>query len=138
MLNKVSQAPLNQISLALLYDAGMSTGERLRILRKKNGLSGEKLAAYMGVSKSMVSQWENNDGVPSTERLMLLRQHIVFSVDWLLFDEPVYTTSDPKLVSIMHTLEPRAEYVKDAAVKAVLSTCELVGRAKANGTDTNG
>lgn len=139
MLNKHSQASLNQSGLALLYDAVMSTGERLRQLRKKNGLTGEQLAEYMGVSKSMVSQWENDEGVPSTERLLLLRQHIIFSVDWLLFEEPVYSTSDPKLISIMHALEPRAEYVKDAAVKAVLTNCELADQAKENGeTGTHG
>lgn len=61
------------------------------------------------------------------------------NADWLADEEgdmmysATYSTNDPKLVAIMHALEPRAEYVKDAAVKAVLTNCELADQAKANG-----
>lgn len=45
-----------------------------------------------------------------------------------------YSTNDPKLVAMLKVMEPQAEYVKDAAVKAVLTTCELADRARSNGT----
>jgi transcriptional regulator with XRE-family HTH domain len=138
MLNTNSQAPLNHIGLASLYHSRMSIGARLRKLREDNKLSGDKFGELMGVTKGMVSQWEADQGKPSTDRLLLLRAHIDFSFDWLLYGESVYATNDPKLVAIMHALEDRAEYVKDAATAAVLTTCELAERAKANGTGTHG
>ena len=84
----------------------------------------------------MVSQWESDLITPPTDRLIELRKHLKFSFDELLqpADLVTYSTSDPKLVSILHALEPRPEYVKDAAVKAILSNCELDDRAKSNGT----
>jgi transcriptional regulator with XRE-family HTH domain len=85
MLNKYSQAPLNHHGLRHLYHARMSVGARIRQLRNSLGLSGERFGELMGVSKGMVSQWESDDGIPSTERLMLLRKHVDFSLDWLLF-----------------------------------------------------
>jgi len=136
MVNNYSQASLNLVGLALLYAQDMSIGARLRQLRTANKLSGEKLGELCGVSKGMVSQWESDLTTPPTDRLIELHKHIDFSFDWLLNGESkanTYATSDPKLVAIMRALEPRAEYVKDAAVSAVLTTCELAERAKANG-----
>lgn len=139
MLNNYSQVPLNPLGLALLYPAGMSIGTRLRQLRESKGWNQDELGERMGnVSKRMVSQWENDQGTPTTERLLLLREHIDFSFDWLLSDQSVYTTRDPKLVAVLHALEDRPEYVKDAAVKAVLTNCELADQAKSNGTDSHG
>ncbi len=114
----------------------MSIGAKLIQLRKSKGWNQDQMGEAMGgVTKGMISQWENDHGRPPTDKLLLLRQPIEFSFDWLLSDESVYTTTDPKLVSILHALEPQAEYVKDAAVSAVLTACELASRAKNNGTD---
>ena len=38
----------------------------------------------MGVSKGMVSQWENNIVTPPMDRLIELHKHLDFSFDWLL------------------------------------------------------
>lgn len=112
----------------------MSIGARLRQLRIRNNLSGEKLGELCDVTKGMVSQWESDMTTPPTDRLLKLRQHLSFSFDWLLLgeDRKIYSTSDPKLGEIMQVLEPRAEYVKDAAVTAVISACCLADRAKSN------
>lgn len=116
------------------YVDDMSIGARLRQLRQRHHLSGEKLGELCGVSRSMVSQWESDMTTPPTDRLLQLRKHIGFSFDWLLYgeEEKVYSTSDPKLGAIMQVLEPCAEYVKDAAVSAVITTCTLADRAKSN------
>lgn len=136
MLNIISQAPLNHRCLIALYSGQMTIGARLRQLRIRNKLSGEKFGELCGVTKGMVSQWESDLITPPTDRLIELRKHLKFSFDELLqpADLVTYSTSDPKLVSILHALEPRPEYVKDAAVKAILSNCELDDRAKSNGT----
>lgn len=137
MLNDISQPPLNLYGTKYLYYQDMSIGTRLRQLREANNLSGEQLGEMMGVTKGMVSQWESDMGnPPTTERLLMLHKHINFSLDWLLLDEEnVYSTSDPKIIAVCRAMEPQAEYVKDAAASAVLTTCELATRARANGTD---
>lgn len=112
--------------LITLYIAPMSIGARLRQIRLRNNLSGEKFGELCGVTKGMVSQWESDLITPPTDRLIELRKHLVFSFDELLLSGPVitYSTSDPKLVCILRALEPRDEHVKEAAVKATLSHCE--------------
>lgn len=136
VLNVSSQAPLNLWHKKNLYHQEMSIGTRLRQLRESNNLSGDQLGEIMGVTKGMVSQWESDMGnPPTTERLLLLHKRIHFSLDWLLLDEEnVYSTSDPKIIAVCKAMEPQAEYVKDAAASAVLTTCELAVRAR-NGTD---
>lgn len=141
MLYTTSQVILDQVRLGFLYPDGMSIGTRLRQLRTSRSLSQDKLGELCGVTKGMVSQWELNIVTPPTDRLLELHKHLKFSFDWLLNgedDATTYATNDPKLVAVMHALEDRAEYVKDAAVTAVLTTCELAERAKANGTGTHG
>jgi Predicted transcriptional regulators len=110
-------------------------GKRLRQLRETNGLSGEEFGEIMGVTKAMVSQWESDHGKPGTKRLLMLSEkNRIFFLYWLLRGESVYSTRDPKLAAILRVMEPQAEYVKDAAVSAVLTTVELADRAKSNGT----
>lgn len=102
-----------------------------------------KLSEISGVSQSLISQLEKSETATGSEYTNRLARALRISADWLA-DEigemipNVYSTSDPKLVSILQALEPRAEYVKDAAVKAVLSTCELAEQAKANGSSSTG
>lgn len=112
----------------------MTIGARIRQLRNQNSLSGEKFGELCGVSKGMVSQWESDLVTPPTERLLELHKHLAFSFDWLLNGSTVYSTTNPKIGSAMMAMEQSADYVQDAAVSAVLSTCELAERAKANGT----
>ena len=42
----------------------MTIGERIKALRKKNGLTQEKLAENLGVSYQAVSKWECNVSIP--------------------------------------------------------------------------
>jgi transcriptional regulator with XRE-family HTH domain len=110
----------------------MSIGSRLRQLRKANNLSGDKLGELCGVTKGMVSQWESGDTTPPTDRLLALHKHLKFSFDWLLSgedNETTYSTSDPTLVEILKVLEPRNDYLKTAAFKAVVTTVDLVEHA---------
>lgn len=83
-LNAKSQAPLNHIDLVFLYTTSMSIGERIRQIRESHKLSGEAFGDLCGVSKGMVSQWENNIVTPPMDRLLLLREKFDFSFDWLV------------------------------------------------------
>jgi transcriptional regulator with XRE-family HTH domain len=141
MLYNRCQVVLDHFGLGILYSSHMSIGSRLRQLRTSKKMSQERFGDLCGVTKGMVSQWELDIVTPPTDRLIELHKHMDFSFDWLLNGESkatTYVTSDPKLVAILRALEPQAEYVKDAAASAVLTTCELAERAKANGTGTDG
>lgn len=55
--------------------------------RRKKGLSQEKTAEYMGVSRQAVTKWEAGISRPSSDNLIKLAQLLEVSVDMLLGDE---------------------------------------------------
>lgn len=133
MLYTKSQAILDRFSTALLYAHSMSIGARLRELRNSMELNQEQFGEICGVTKGMVSQWELDIVTPPTDRLMEIHKKHPFSFDWLLNGETVYSTTNRKIGSALMAMEQSADYVQEAAVQAVLTTCELAQRAKANG-----
>lgn len=59
-------------------------GDYLRRLRAENGLSQEKLAEKLGVSRQSVSKWEQGYAVPDTDNMMKLSKLYGVSVDDIL------------------------------------------------------
>ena len=78
--------------------------ERMKELREANRMEQTTLAAKLGVSKQSVSNWENNNILPSIE--MLLKICDVFSVssDYLLgrSNEVALDVSDISLDHVAH------------------------------------
>ena len=64
----------------------MTFGEKLFKLRKERGLSQEALAEKVNTTRQAISKWENNQGFPETEKLMLLSNIFEVSIDFLLND----------------------------------------------------
>lgn len=62
----------------------MTLGEKIRTLRKKAGLSQEALAEKLGVSRQAVSKWENDNGMPETEKLINMAKLFGVSLDTLI------------------------------------------------------
>ncbi|HOL12748.1 MAG TPA: helix-turn-helix transcriptional regulator, partial [Bacillota bacterium] len=62
----------------------MDFSEKLRTLRKQHGLSQEELAHRLGVSRQAVSKWENGQGFPDTDKLLVLSNMFAVSLDYLL------------------------------------------------------
>lgn len=62
-------------------------GPRLIQLRRKYKLSQARLGELCGVSKAAVSQWETGGAMPEIKKLLELRLHLDFSLDWLLTGE---------------------------------------------------
>lgn len=62
----------------------MTFGEKLLKLRKEKGLSQEALAEQLNTSRQAVSKWENNQGYPETEKLILISNLFNISIDSLL------------------------------------------------------
>ena len=67
----------------------MSFAENLQAFRKKNGLTQEDLAELLGVSRQAVSKWEQGDGYPEVEKLLILADKLGVSLDALMGREPL-------------------------------------------------
>lgn len=62
----------------------MTLGERIKECRKKAGLSQEKVAELVGISRQAVTKWETNQSAPSTENLFKLAEIFGTTVDMLM------------------------------------------------------
>lgn len=74
----------------------MNLGEKIYKLRKEKGLSQEALAELVGTTRQAVSKWENNQGYPETEKLLMISNVFEVSVDFLLKDEKTDTGMEEK------------------------------------------
>jgi transcriptional regulator with XRE-family HTH domain len=86
---------------SILREAGRMAenqlGEKIAHYRKERGLSQEKVAEYMEVSRQAVTKWENNSSRPSSDNLIKLAKLFEISVDALLDNEVVEDSSDEKI-----------------------------------------
>lgn len=64
----------------------MSFGEKLFTLRKSKGLSQEALAEKLNTSRQAISKWENDQGYPETDKLIMIGNIFEVSMDYLLKD----------------------------------------------------
>lgn len=62
----------------------MKLGEKIYILRKRQGLSQEDLAGALNVSRQSISNWETGASNPEINKLTLLATKLGTSVDFLL------------------------------------------------------
>ena len=72
----------------------MEFREKLQNLRKSQGMSQEKLAELLNVSRQAVSKWESGQGYPETEKLIKISEMFNVSLDYLLKTEE-YSTVKP-------------------------------------------
>ena len=70
----------------------MSIGERIRKLRKKNGLSQAELGETVGVESNTISRWERNDLIPKGTSLARVARALNTTSAYLLEE-----TNDPSL-----------------------------------------
>ena len=59
-------------------------GNKLKYLRQQANLSQEELSKIFGVRKSTISNWENDHGEPSYEKLRDIAEYFDVSIDYLL------------------------------------------------------
>ncbi len=62
-------------------------GERLKLLRKRKGLSQKELASAVGTSQGHISCIEKNEKTPGGELLISLKKFFGVNLDWLLAGE---------------------------------------------------
>lgn len=65
----------------------MTLGERIKTCRQQAGMSQEKAAELIGVSRQVVTKWESDQTAPSTENLFRLAEALDIPVERLLAPE---------------------------------------------------
>ena len=70
----------------------MTLGEKIKSLRKRLGMSQEKLAELMGISRQAVAKWENGQSAPSTANLFKLAEILNTTTAFLLADDDAKDT----------------------------------------------
>lgn len=85
-------------------------GDRIKYLRKARGINQVELAKLLDVSKQTVSNWENNNILPSIEMLVRISRCFSVSTDYLLeLDDRKYIEvsclSDNQLAHIQQIID---------------------------------
>ena len=81
----------------------MELGKRIYDLRVKSGLSQDKLAELLDVSRQSISKWENNLAVPDLDKIVKLSNIFDISLDELIKGEVVKTNDiDPNTTNHQH------------------------------------
>ena len=62
----------------------MNISDRIQLLRKQRGLSQEQLADEIGVSRQLVSKWENEQAVPDVDKISFLSEYFNTTTDYIL------------------------------------------------------
>ena len=62
----------------------MTLGQRIKECRQKAGLSQEKVAELVGVSRQAVTKWESDQSAPNTDNLFKLAEILGTTVDFLI------------------------------------------------------
>lgn len=94
----------------------MTLGERIKQLRKENGMTQVDMAQKLGVTKGTVSTWETNSRVPGFETLNQMCDMFQRSLDYLMgrsddATPPVPTQEELTELAMSQVAEDLTEYV---------------------------
>lgn len=91
----------------------MALGEKIKACRQVAGMSQEKVAELVGVSRQAVTKWEVNQSAPNTENLFKLAEIFGTTVDMLLASEDENKQSPAEQIYYLYNMEEE----KKAAIK---------------------
>ena len=99
----------------------MALSDRIKNCRQSAGLSQEKVAELVGVSRQAVTKWETGQSAPSTENLFRLAEILGTTVDFLLTDEEKSSPTPAEQIYYLYKLEQEQK----AALRAVQRKARL-------------
>ncbi len=94
-------------------------GYKLKYLREQDGLSQSQLAKNLNVQTSTISNWENNRGEPTFDKLKEIADYFTVSIDYLLD----YTDDNEKEIEEMKQM---IKNVKKSDLKKALKIIEML------------
>lgn len=97
----------------------MSFAENLKQLRREKQLSQEELAELLDVSRQAVSKWEQGNGYPEVEKLLLLSSKLRVSLDSLMETE-IAQKSKPQMEDVAGTI------TITSPIERVIATCHKI------------
>lgn len=108
----------------------MTLGERIRGCRKHAGMTQERVAGMLGISRQAVAKWEKNQSAPNTENLFRLAELFGTTVDLLLYDDeaPGHSTAE-QVHRVSRRDEERKAHERRAQRKSNLLAAGLVAGA---------
>ena len=71
----------------------MTFAEKLKSMRKQSGMSQEKLAEKIGVSRQAITKWESNTGIPDIENIKIETQRLTITEFTMDMAEAVHNMS---------------------------------------------
>ena len=83
----------------------MLFNEKLKMLRKENGLTQEELAEKLMVSRQAITKWESGDGIPDIENLKQISIVFGTTIDELVKEEKNVTIDIKEKFSFVQELE---------------------------------
>ncbi len=94
----------------------MTLGERIKQLRKENGMTQVDMAQKLGVTKGTVSTWETDSRVPGFETLNQMCDMFQRSLDYLMgrsddATPPILTSEEQTELALNQVAEDLREYV---------------------------
>lgn len=125
----------------------MTLAERIQAQRKNCGMSQEKLAELMGVSRQAVTKWESGQSAPSTKNLFQLAEILGVTVDMLLDNGGQSSETPAEQIYYLYKLEEakkeaerrkqRKKNLHMAAILAAAWAMIFAAGALANGWESN-
>lgn len=79
----------------------MINGDRLRELRKNNGLTQSKLGEVLGVTKASICCYEKGTRTPTVQNLIDLMEFFGVSADYLIGSDTIVNVKDKKRKALM-------------------------------------
>ena len=83
----------------------MLFNEKLKMLRKENGLTQEELAEKLNVSRQAITKWESGDGTPDIENLKQISILFNITIDELIKEDQNVTIEKEEKYSYIEELE---------------------------------
>ncbi len=79
----------------------MNFSEKLKEIRKKEGISQEQLAERIGVTRQAITKWETGKGLPDIENMVIIAEIFKMTIDELLMNSVTMKTPE----TFMYTSE---------------------------------
>ena len=72
----------------------MNFSDKLKEIRKKEGISQEQLAEKIGVTRQAITKWETGKGLPDVENMVIIAEIFKTTIDELLMDSVTKKTPE--------------------------------------------
>lgn len=103
----------------------MTIGDKIKKLRKENGMTQDAVAATLDVTRQAVAKWESNQAAPSTTNIMKLAELFQVQFQDLLSQEDVPIAEIQKYIVKVAQAEEKRKENRETAKKIVVSGLKI-------------